>query len=286
MNKKELAELYRILNLILTSKKRYLSIVSSVMTFKITDFLYLRNSGIDMFPSFKNDVDLTSWAKSNGFSFQFAKNHHVAYLHGVTDATASLFYVYCKRDYFSYRHTYREIILKILRNYYNTATDLISLLEDLVITLNDVVSHHMFNVKHIARFNLFIKAINNRISFLKNNLTIAPKDDDYSLCFEFIDIDHVKCKSSVAKNDWLLMLPCYPWVNRFMGRSVERRLKNKKLLLSGNFNYTELIKTLIYGVPQNKIELSTALKQVQSMYPDKQNSLSSVEVEMTALFKF
>ena len=85
-----------------------------------------------------------------------------------------------------------------------------------MITLNDVVSHKMFNVKHLVIFQCFITLIKNKISFLKNYLTMILKSDDYSLFFDFIDIDHVKCKSSVDKNDWLLTLPCYPWVNRFI----------------------------------------------------------------------
>lgn len=73
-------------------QKRYASVVSSVMTFKITDLLNLRDSGIDMFPSFKNDMSLTYWARSNWFSCQYPKYHHVIYLQGVTNAIASTLY--------------------------------------------------------------------------------------------------------------------------------------------------------------------------------------------------
>jgi hypothetical protein len=82
------------------------------------------------------------------------------------------------------------------------------------------------------------------------------------------------------------MLPCYPWVNRMMGRKIEWKLKNKYLIMEGNFNYIELIKTLNYGMPRNMEELTSALDLVFEMYKCDENSYGNVESELKALFNF
>lgn len=100
---------------------------------------------------------------------------------------------------------------------------LIHVFDEIKIVLSDIKKHNKFNKKLSNELDCLIDYVEIKVNSFRCALDDDSEIIDFELILKFLDVDHVKCKSSANNDEWLLMFPIAPWVNREIGRRFERK---------------------------------------------------------------
>lgn len=249
-SKKLINEIYKCLNLILVEKNfASLSFVSVINSFRISDL----SSMDDVRSSFTNLNDLNRWASENGYRVDEEKSHGYISLVGETNKTASFNLIYCKKEFKNYRAYNIKPVLKTLMQSNPKKKKLINVFDEIKTVLTDIKNYNKFNKKLSNKLDSLINYVEVKINSFRCALDDESEIIDFELILKFFDVDHVKCKSSANNDEWILMFPIAPWVNRVIGRNFERKKSLDKLNLSnvGFLNSIQIIKMYACAVPPN-----------------------------------
>ncbi len=248
ISKKLINEIYKILNLILVEKNfASPSFISVINSFRISD---LSNMS-DVRPSFTNLNDLNHWARENGYRVDKDNIYGYVSLVGETNGTASFNLIYCKKEFKNYRAYNIRPALKTLMQSNPKKKKLINIFDEIKTILTDIKKHNKFNKKLSNELDSLIDYVEIKINSFRCALDDESEVVDFDLILKFLDVDHVKCKSSANNDEWILMFPIAPWVNREIGRKFERKKSIDKLKLSniGFLNSIQIIKMYACAVP-------------------------------------
>jgi len=249
-SKKIINEIYKCLNLILVEKSfaspGFISVINS---FRISDL----SSMDEVRPSFANLNDLNHWAKNNGYRVDEENRYGYVSLVGETNRTSSFNLIYCKKEFKNYRAYNIKPALKTLMQSNPKKRHLINVFDEIKKVLSDIKNHDKFNKKLSNELDCLIDYVDIKVKSFKCALNDDSEVIDFELILKFLDVDHVKCKSSANNDEWILMFPIAPWVNREIGRRFERKKSLEKLRLSniGFLNSIQIIKIYACAVPPN-----------------------------------
>lgn len=272
-SKKVINEIYKCLNLILVEKNfASPSFISVINSFRISDL----SSMDDVRPSFANLNDLNHWASNNGYRVDEENRYGYVSLVGKTNRTASFNLIYCKKEFKNYREYNIKPALKTLMQANPKKRHLIHVFDEIKIVLSDIKKHNKFNKKLSNELDCLIDYVEIKVNSFRCALGDDSEIIDFELILKFLDVDHVKCKSSANNDEWMLMFPIAPWVNREIGRRFERKksLENLKLSNIGFLNSIQIIKIYACAVPPNNdpecvIKFAEILSKMSSRTKDE-----------------
>ncbi|HGH8121812.1 TPA: hypothetical protein ACJOGX_001993 [Enterobacter kobei] len=272
-SKKIINEIYKCLNLILVEKNfASPSFISVINSFRISDL----SSMDDIRPSFANLNDLNHWAGNNGYRVDEENRYGYVSLVGQTNRTASFNLIYCKKEFKNYRAYNIKPALKTLMQSNPKKRHLIHVFDEIKIVLSDIKKHNKFNKKLSNELDSLIDYVEIKVNSFRCALNDDSEIIDFELILKFLDVDHVKCKSSANNDEWILMFPIAPWVNREIGRRFERKksLENLKLSNIGFLNSIQIIKIFACAVPPNNdsecvIKFAEILSKMSSRTKDE-----------------
>lgn len=278
------AALHKGLNFILSGKLRALEGVSIIQLFRINDIaplIYSTKSNVKLRSSFPSYEYLRLWAKSNNLVKKdlmiYRENPDGSVVnigcqyHAFFGEIYGISLLFCRQD--ATQKEYSKICMQyyhdILNQYYKTQNDIISFYKSWEAIISSVKSIYDKGLTSYINEKYPTKNLIKDLDYLQNYFSCqeSASKEGLKILDAIVDIDHLKYKKSCRKDEWILMMPCYSWVNRRVGHKLEIKLKNNKLLLTdiGPFNGLELIKLFSSFYPENKEHASMIAEDISNI---------------------
>ena len=296
------AALHKGLNFILSGKIKGVDGFSVVQLFRINDIaplIYSKDNNIGLKSSFPSYEALNRWAQSNGFFKEKYIERNVRNsspikvgcryraFYGNNEGITLLF---CRQDakQSEYSSIGMEYFHSIIAQNYQTQKQLESFYDSWSIIISEVLSLCKKGIFDTDKKQYSSHSSLQDLTIIKNHFDNKNNvsHEGLKILDSIIEIDHLKYKKSCASNEWILMIPCYAWVNRRVGHQLELKLKNNSISMGdiGNFNAIELIKLFSSFYPEDKSYVNILANDITDICmrfnPDNQiNSLVKSEIE-------
>lgn len=296
------AALHKGLNFILSGKIKALDGFSVVQLFRINDIsplIYSKDDNIGLKSSFPSYEALNNWAQFNGFfkekyierdnpkgsPIKVGCKYRAFY--GDNEGLTLLF---CRQDakQKEYSSIGMEYFHGILAQIYQTQEQLESFYDSWGRIISEVLSlckaGTLDNAKKQYSSYSTLQDLTIIENYFDNKKNVSH--EGLRILDSIVEIDHLKYKKSCASDEWILMIPCYAWVNRRVGHQVELKLKNNSISMGdiGPFNAIELIKLFSSFYPEDKSYVNILANDItricMSFNPNDQiSSLLKSEIE-------